>query len=411
MVGLRLSATIALTLLLTAPVARGAEPRARPFLEGLAFPTNMAFASDGTLFYTEKETGRVRVVTPDGTLLDRPFISLAVMPEAERGLLGIALHPDFEEQPWVYLYFSDPADGRNRLVRVRADGAVSAGRPEVLLEGLSAVAGYHNGGDLVFGADGTLFVALGEAHEAARAQDPGDLGGKIVRLTEDGRVPDDGPYGPDSPVWSVGHRNSFGLCLDPVSGELWETENGPDRDDEVNLIERGGNYGWPAVTGRAGDARFVDPVAVFPQPIAVTGCTVVDGDLWFGSFDGRLWRLAEGARASGEVEEVATFPAGITDVSTGPRGDLFVATADAIWTVRLPTGSPSPSTTTPTPADRGGSPAVPAASAARDEGTNLRTWIVIAAFMVLAGALGVRAVAGHRLHGGRRSTDRQDPDR
>ena len=411
MARLRLPATIVLTLLLTAPVARAADPRPRPFLEGLAFPTNMAFAPDGTLFFTEKETGNVRVVTPDGALIDRPFITVAVMPEAERGLLGIALHPDFDEQPWVYLYFSDPVDGRNRLVRVRADGVVAAGEPETLLEGLSAVAGYHNGGDLVFGADGTLFVSLGEAHEAERAQDAGDLGGKIIRLTEDGDVPGDGPFGPDSPVWSVGHRNSFGLCLDPVSGELWETENGPDRDDEVNLIEPGGNYGWPVVTGRADDERFVEPLVVFEQPIAITGCAVADGDLWFGSFDGRLWRLAADARSSGEVEEIATLPTGVTDVSTGPRGELYVATADAIWTVRPPTRSPAPSTTPPGPTDRAGSPDAPATSG-RDDGSSVRTLIVLGAFIVLAGALAVRAVAGHRLHGGRRSRDRQaGPDR
>ncbi|MGH2540153.1 MAG: PQQ-dependent sugar dehydrogenase [Actinomycetota bacterium] len=405
MARLRLPATIVLVFPLMAPVARAAAPEPRPFLEGLTFPTNMAFAPDGTLFYTEKETGNVRVVTPAGTLLDRPFITLAVMPEAERGLLGIALHPDFDEQPWVYLYFSDPVDARNRLVRVRADGAVAVGEPETLLEGLSAVAGYHNGGDLVFDSDGALFVALGEAHEAERAQDPGDLGGKIVRLTESGDVPTDGSFGSDTPVWSIGHRNSFGLCVDPASGELWETENGPDRDDEVNLIERGGNYGWPLVTGRADDERFVDPVVVFGQPIAITGCAVVDGDLWFGSFDGRLWRLARDARGSGEVEEIATFPTGVTDVSTGPRGELYVATADAIWTVRPPTGSPAPSPNIPRPTAGAESPIAPVGSAGSDDGSGVRTWIAIGALIVLAGALGARFVAGRRLRSGRRSRD------
>ena len=400
MVGLRLSATIALTLLLTAPVARGAEPRARPFLEGLAFPTNMAFASDGTLFYTEKETGRVRVVTPDGTLLDRPFISLAVMPEAERGLLGIALHPDFEEQPWVYLYFSDPADGRNRLVRVRADGAVSAGRPEVLLEGLSAVAGYHNGGDLVFGADGTLFVALGEAHEAARAQDPGDLGGKIVRLTEDGRVPDDGPYGPDSPVWSVGHRNSFGLCLDPVSGELWETENGPDRDDEVNRVEPGGNLGWPVELGRGTDPAFIQPELVFPDIIVPTGCAFSSSGraMYFGDFaGGDLHRatVAESGSITGEGV-IARARSGITDVARAPTGDIYVATSDSI--LRLASSSsqtPSPSSVTPTPSPSPGGTGT--GSRAADGSSGVRTAIVAGLVVLLAAGLTARALAGRRL--------------
>lgn len=347
-----------------------AEPQ--PFLEGLAFPTNMAFLPDGTLLFTEKETGNVRVVTPGGELLERPFITLPVIPDAERGLLGIAVHPDFEREPWVYLYFSDPTDGLNRLVRIRADGVVATGEPETLLDGISAIAGYHNGGDLVFAPDGTLFVALGEAHESDRAQDEDDIGGKVVRLTADGGVPPDNPFGADNPVWSIGHRNSFGLCIDPQTGELWETENGPNVDDEVNLIDAGANYGWPLVTGRADDDRFVDPIVVFPTPIALTGCSVTNSDLWFGSYDGRLWRLEAGARDAGDPDEIARFPAGVTDVAHGPNGALYVATADAIWTVG------------------------PLADEA-DGASSWRTWLAVGAIAVLIGALGARFVAGRRL--------------
>lgn len=352
--------------------AGAVEAEPQPFLEGLAFPTNMAFLPDGTLLFTEKETGNVRVVTPGGELLERPFITLPVIPDAERGLLGIAVHPDFEREPWVYLYFSDPTDGLNRLVRVRADGVVATGNPETLLDGISAVAGYHNGGDLVFAADGTLFVALGEAHESDRAQDEDDIGGKVVRLTADGGVPPDNPFGADNPVWSIGHRNSFGLCIDPQTGELWETENGPNVDDEVNLIDAGANYGWPLVTGRAEDDRFVDPIVVFPTPIAITGCSVADGDVWFGSYDGRLWRLEAGASDAGDPEEIARLSAGVTDVAHGPEGALFVATADAIWTMGPLTEEP-------------------------DEPSPWRTWLAAGAIAVLIGALGARFVAGRRL--------------
>ena len=129
-------------------------------------------------------------------------MTLPVVPDAERGLLGIAIAPDFEADPWIYLYLSDATDGVNRLVRVRADGDRAAGEPETLLDGLDSAAGYHNGGDLAFGVDGSLFVTLGEAHEADRAQDPSDLGGKIVRLEPDGSVPADNPFGAGNPVWS-----------------------------------------------------------------------------------------------------------------------------------------------------------------------------------------------------------------
>jgi glucose/arabinose dehydrogenase len=397
-------ATFVIATALAAPAA--AELESRPFLDDLAFPTNMAFLPDGTLLFTEKETGNVRVVTPGGALIDRPFITLAVIPDAERGLLGIAVHPDFERDPWVYLYRSDPADGLNRLVRVRADGLVAEAQPETLLDGLSAVAGYHNGGDLAFAADGSLFVALGEAHESDRAQDETDLGGKIVRLTASGGVPPDNPFGPDNPVWSIGHRNSFGLCVDPATGTLWETENGPDVDDEVNVIEPGGNYGWPAVTGISDDDEFIDPLLVFRDTIALTGCAVVGGDLWFGSFDGRLWRMPASADAAAEAEEIARFPAGVTDVLLGPDGALYVATADSIWSLRLDAASGSTPAPTPTRSDPPSATLSPQVVATSDGGDAWRPGIAIAALVVLAGALGARFVAGRRLRRGEPHDDR-----
>jgi glucose/arabinose dehydrogenase len=401
---LAVAAILIAATLATPAAAAGLEPR--PFLDDLAFPTNMAFLPDGTLLFTEKETGNVRVVAPDGRLVDQPFITLPVIGDAERGLLGIAVHPDFERDPWVYLYRSDPRDGLNRLVRVRAAGPVAEGQPETLLDGISAVAGYHNGGDLAFGADGSLFVALGEAHEADRAQDETDIGGKIARLTAAGDVPPDNPFGPDNPVWSIGHRNSFGLCVDPATGTLWETENGPDVDDEVNVIEPGGNYGWPAVTGISDEDEFIDPLLVFRDTIALTGCAVAGGDLWFGSFDGRLWRVPASADAAVDAEEIARFPAGVTDVLLGPDDALYVATADSIWTLRLE--GTSGSTPTPTPA-RPDSPSAapsPQVVATADDGNALRPWITVAALAALAGALGARFVAGRRLRHGDPGDDR-----
>jgi glucose/arabinose dehydrogenase len=365
----------------------------RPFVEGLELPTNMAFAPDGRLFFTEKETGRVRVVRPDGTLNEHPFVRFDVIPDAERGLLGIALDPRFDRDPWVYLYFSDARDGRNRLVRVRADGS-RAGETQVLLDGLPASSGYHNGGDLAFGLDGTLFVTIGEVHESERAQDVNDLGGKIVRLNPDGSIPSDDPFGGSNPVWSYGHRNSFGICVDPSSGALWETENGPDVDDEVNRIRRGGNYGWPLVTGRNGGDELVRPVVVFRDTIALTGCAVVEGSLYFGAFDGELFRLPAGAGETGRATRIATFPTGVTDVVLGPDGRLYVATSDAIWTLepaRATQVSPSIAVRTSTAA----ASAPPAASG--NGGSGIPPWVTIVAALAVAGGLALRLVAGRRL--------------
>jgi glucose/arabinose dehydrogenase len=370
----------------------GVPPEPRPFLTGLAFPTNLAFAPDGRLFYTEKETGHVRVVE-DGVLDPGLVASFEVTGDAERGLLGIALDPGFAVRPWIYVYYSDAVSGRNLLVRFREDRPGDA--PEVLLTGLESASGYHNGGDLVFGADGMLYASLGEAHDAARAQDPGDLGGKIVRIAPDGSVPGDGPFGAGNPVWTYGHRNSFGLCVDPATGDLWETENGPDRDDELNLIERGGNYGWPEVTGRSGDDRFVDPVAVFPDTVALTGCAVVEGTLYAGAYnDGVLYALPTHDRTSGAMRSVASFGSGIADVAAGPDGRLYVATNDAIWTLE-PGGS---GTTVGSASPIGAAAADGTAAPTSDDGEGGgRPWIAAIAAVVLAIGLGLRFAAGRRL--------------
>lgn len=305
-----------------------------PVATGLDFPTNLAFASDGRLFFTEKDTGRVRVIQ-DGRVVPGPFVELPVEGGAERGLLGIALHPAFPHEPWVYLYLSylshpsDAADGRNRLVRVRAEGNRGV-ETEVLLDLLPAVTGYHNGGDLAFGPDGKLYLVTGEAHDPQRAQDPGDLGGKVLRLNPDGTIPPDNPFGPESPVFSMGHRNSFGLCFDPGTGDLWETENGPDAWDELNRIEAGANYGWPDHLGPGGGPSYVDPVLAFEEVIVPTGCAFLGGRLYFGDFRGDLHEVRP---AVGDERVVARLGTGITDVAAGPDGALYVATASSILRV------------------------------------------------------------------------------
>jgi glucose/arabinose dehydrogenase len=313
--------------------ATGSAPQ--PWLTGLAFPTNLAWSPDGRLFFTEKDTGNVRIVL-DGRLLPQPFVHVDVSPGGETGLLGIALAPGFPRVPWVYLYFSSAADQRNELVRVAAHGN-RAGPLQHLLD-LLPLQGIHNGGDLAFGTDGTLFVTVGEAGTASNAQDPASLGGKVLRLNPDGSAATDPLPGP---AYSMGLRNSFGICVDPTTGDLWETENGPSSDDEVNRIVAGGNYGWPQQLGPGGESHgFIDPVLDYPAIIVPTGCAVWRGSLYFGAFDGIVRRMALPPVAPAKDEAVASLGKGITDLAVGPDGDLYIATVDAIDRITSPAANP-----------------------------------------------------------------------
>jgi glucose/arabinose dehydrogenase len=373
-----IAVAIAITVPRPAAGQAGAEPEV--VVRDARFPSNMAFTPDGRLLYTELVTGRVRVVSADGRLLRRPFATFDVYTGAsETGLLGIAIPPDFERDPWVYLYLSEAETVRNVIVAVRASGDVGVEQRRVL-ELLTASHGYHNGGDLLFDPSGDLFVAVGEAHEPHRAPDPDDPGGKVLRvdpraIRAPGGLPDDA-------IFTLGHRNSFGLCRDPTTGQIWQTENGPGEDDEVNLLREDEEYGWPDVTGRARDDRYVDPVAVFGDPVALTGCAVWRGELYVGAYlTGGVYRVSP----DGAVELVLTMPSGVTDLQIGPDDRLYVAAETGIFAVGRPaTGSPAP--------ELPGTP-LPDVEARPVE---LAPWLAVAAAVVLAIALGWRVGARRR---------------
>ncbi len=376
----RVPPILAVLALVWTAAPSAAQPSVERVADGLAFPTNMAFALDGRIFFTEKETGDVRIIR-DGRVLPQPFVHVSVEGGAERGLLGIALHPDFERQPWVYLYYSEKDGASNRIIRVRAE-AGEALRVDPIITLLPAVTGYHNGGDMAFGPDGKLYAVTGEAHDPERAQDPNDLGGKVLRLDPDGSVPTDNPLGPDNPVYALGIRNSFGLCFDPVTGDLWETENGPASDDEVNRIMAGGNYGWPDQLGPDGESRFIDPELDFERVIVATGCAVTSDGRWlyFGSYLNGLYRarlLPDGSLGGPEL--VPGVGTAVTDVARAPDGSIYVATSDAILRLAgTPTGSPEPGSSATASPRPGASPTSPGLGGGARTGVGL----VIAAVLI-----------------------------
>jgi glucose/arabinose dehydrogenase len=192
------------------------------------------------IFFTEKNTGRIRVMNGKN-LLGTPCADLNVASSGERGLLGIALHPNFKDNKFLYVYWTQASPLQNKVTRFKVVSN-RCRKSKTIVGGINASSsGYHNGGQIEF-IGKKLYVATGEAHSASAAQDRNNKLGKVLRLTASGRVPDGNPF--NNAVWSYGHRNPFGLARKPGTKKLWETENGPNCDDELNIIKKGRNYGW-----------------------------------------------------------------------------------------------------------------------------------------------------------------------
>jgi len=304
--------------------ARGA-PRVETVLTHLEVPWALAFAPDGQLFFTERP-GRLRVVT-NGKLAAEPVARLPVNAAGEGGLLGLALDPDFGRTHHLYVCYTAAKRGGpvNRISRLTLN-AGRAGDERVLLDDMPG-AGIHDGCRLKFGPDGKLYATMGDAGQSPRAQRRDSLSGKILRIDADGSVPDDNPFR-GSPVWSVGHRNPQGLAWD-AAGRLWESEHGSTAHDEINLIQRGHNYGWPEVRGRETREGFVPPMLESGDDTwAPSGIAILHDTLYVAALRGQ--RLLKIAIAGGKVGDATTLLKGeygrLRDVVVGPDGALWVAT-------------------------------------------------------------------------------------
>jgi len=327
---------------------------------GMAWPIALAFASDGRIFFAERNTGNIRIIE-GGALLPTPFYTLTNTATAgERGLLGLALDPGFPSTPYVYAYqtYNDAANGTiyNRIVRLSANGNVGTFDSVILTMPPLSGATNHNGGVIAFGPDGKLWAVVGENANPSLAQNPMSLLGKVLRMTSDGSAASDNPfYGTGSwenRVYTYGHRNMFGIAWHPVTGRAYVTENGPNCNDEVNLLAAGSNYGWgpTASCGNLpppGDTNRDGPTPVMPldwwsTTIAPTNAAFYTGTLlpqsrnhlMFGAYnDARLRELALSADGTTVVNETTllTAPSGILDVEMGRGGFLWVTTSSAIY--------------------------------------------------------------------------------
>lgn len=239
---------------------------------GLAAPWSVVPLETGSVLISERDSARIHEVAPDGSIRDLVTVP-GVVPGGEGGLLGLAVHDD---TLFVYLTAADD----NRVVRAPLSGdagALEVGEFSEVITGIPK-ARTHNGGRLLIGPDEKLYVTTGDAQVLEAAQDVDSLAGKILRLELDGTVPADNPVD-GSAVYSLGHRNPQGIAFDR-DGRLWAAEFGQNAWDELNLIEPGGNYGWPVVEGIGGDDRFIDPVQQWatseasPSGLGIAGDTL-----------------------------------------------------------------------------------------------------------------------------------------
>jgi glucose/arabinose dehydrogenase len=337
--------------------AEGQKIRVVVVTKELEYPWALAFLPDGAMLVTER-SGHIRILR-DGVLDPKPVAGgpTAVWagesggPGAVHGYMDIALHPKFAENHLIYLTYTKPLDGGKRTTAVARgrweNGALADVKDIFVLPEAST-------SRIAFGSDGMLYLST----TGRDPQDPNTLGGKVLRLRDDGSVPPDNPFAGQpnhrAEVFTLGHRSALGLTLNPFTGEMWENENGPNGGDEINILKPGRNYGWPLVSyGRTyqgpwqvsppGHAGFEAPIVIWVPAIAVSGMTFYTGDKfpkWKGDvFVGSL-RTGE-IPGTGHLERILfndkweelrreallrDFRQRIREVRQGPDGLLYLLT-------------------------------------------------------------------------------------
>jgi len=264
----------------------------RTITTGLEVPWGLAFLPDGSALVSERETRRIHRVRPDGTRTHVATVP-GVAPTGESGLLGLAVSSSYGSDKWVYVYYTSSTD--NRVVRLKL---ASPSQQQVLISGIPRGSN-HSGGRIAFGPDGMLYVGTGDAGNTANAQNVNSLGGKILRIKPTGGAAAGNPFG--SAVWTLGHRNVQGLAFDP-GGRLWATEFGQNSWDELNLIQKGKNYGWPIVEGKGtGGGQYVSPKVVWSTSEASpSGVAYGGGELHVAALRGeRLWDVPISGTSAG----------------------------------------------------------------------------------------------------------------
>ena len=296
--------------------------------ENLKIPWGVAFLPNDEILVTERPGNLLKIGT------DRAVIKIeGVRHTGEGGLLGLALHPKFSENHWVYLYLttSEGGDLRNRVERYKLEGQTLTDW-KLIIKNIPGAA-VHDGGRLAFGPDGYLYIGTGDAGNSNLAQDRNSLAGKILRLKDEGSIPDDNPF--NNAVYSYGHRNVQGLAWDN-SGRLWATEHGRSGIlsgfDELNLIEKGKNYGWPTIQGNQQKEEMVTPIinSGASDTWAPAGAAYADGSIFFGGLRGEAVFEAKlnGTKALIFTKHLHKEFGRIREVALGPDKYLYITTSN-----------------------------------------------------------------------------------
>ncbi|GAA2144545.1 PQQ-dependent sugar dehydrogenase [Actinomadura napierensis] len=295
----------------------------RVLATGLKIPWAMAFLPNGDAIVTERDSARLLRVTPSGGVTPIGTVP-GVSPAGEGGLLGVAVSPGYARDHQVFVYYTASRD--NRVARIGYDGGL--GRPQPIVTGIPK-GEIHNGGRLAFGPDRMLYITTGETGEGEPAQDKGSLAGKILRVTPDGKPAPGNPFG--TRVWTYGHRNVQGLAWDP-KGRLYATEFGQDRFDEINLIQKGRDYGWPAVEGFGNRKGFTNPLLTWKTSEASpSGLAYANGSLWAAALRGeRLWQvpLSAGGKAGRPIARLTGDYGRLRAAVRAPDGSLWLTTSN-----------------------------------------------------------------------------------
>lgn len=327
-----------------------------PLLAGLENPWSIAFLPDGRMLVTER-AGRLRLVSQDFKLDPTPIEGLPeIIANGQGGLFDVVLHPQHAQNGWIYWAYNAPGAGGwgTALARGKLLGQRMTEVQVLFSMQPKTRSAHHFGGRIVFDAAGMVYLTLGDRGDKDRAQKLNDHAGSVIRLHDDGRVPNDNPFvkraGALPEKWTLGHRNMQGAAINPQTGELWTHEHGPQGGDEVNVIRPGLNYGWPVVTygvnyglgTKIGEGQskpgMVQPLQVWVPSIAPSGMAFVSGtqfpqwqgSMLVGALRGQMMvRLTlEGDKVLSEERLFQGRPGRIRDVRMGPDGLVYLLTDD-----------------------------------------------------------------------------------